>query len=187
MNRTNEALIPFVGQIAKVNCDRNCAKAWGRNNRPKIQLSADEDDWAYLADSEVVEAPDNPGTYEGEHGKPSSPDQFPNKWCVRECERCNISEPGKSGDPLPILSFDGRVYNYRSRDEMEKAPAETAFIAAQVGAVRRDVDAPWYLGPLVIDDKWYDGGLRIEFRGRLRMTQAQLLRLLDVLKNVEIL
>ncbi len=70
-------------------CDGKCDKAWGISNRPKIQLSEDEDDYEYLADSELGKSPVNPGTYEGGHGKPSSDCEKLNKWCCRECERAS--------------------------------------------------------------------------------------------------
>lgn len=111
MSEQGAKLITYFGQRAKVNCDRNCAKAWGRNTRPRVQLSDDEDDYAYLADGELGEAPADPETYEGGHAKPESPDQFPNKWCVRECERCAMSKPGEWMLPLEVPSFVERVYN----------------------------------------------------------------------------
>lgn len=82
-------LIQYFNHPMVVSCDGNCSKAWGRNTRPKVQLSdTDGDDFAYLADPELGTAPADPGTYEGTHGKPESSADFPNKWCVRECERC---------------------------------------------------------------------------------------------------
>lgn len=108
---SSPAIITFFGQTAKVDCDRNCAKAWGRSSRPKVQLSDDEDDFAYLADGELGDAPANPGTYEGDHAKPTSPDQFPNKWCVRECERCAMSKPGESDKPIAVPAFTMRRFN----------------------------------------------------------------------------
>lgn len=46
----NDAMIIFFGQRARVICDRNCAKAWGINNRPRIDLDPNEpDDYAFLA------------------------------------------------------------------------------------------------------------------------------------------
>ena len=107
----NEAIITYGGQPMKVACDRRCDKAWGINNRPRVQLSESEDDYAFFADGELGEAPSDPGTYEGGHAKPESPDEFPNKWCVRECERCASSEPGKWRMPLTVWTFDKRVYN----------------------------------------------------------------------------
>jgi hypothetical protein len=107
----NEAIITYFDQQAKVACDRRCEKAWGINNRPSVQLSDDEDDFAYLADDELGLAPVNPGSYEGGHAKPHSPDEFPNKWCVRECERCSMSQPGEYMLPLKLKRFDKREYN----------------------------------------------------------------------------
>jgi hypothetical protein len=105
----NDATIIYFGEPARVTCDRNCGKAWGICERPEIAFDPDEpDDIAYLADDELGEAPADPGTYEGGHGKPSSPDEFPNKWCVRQCERCEMFEPG---EPIYIRVFTERVYN----------------------------------------------------------------------------
>ncbi|MBI3821927.1 MAG: hypothetical protein HY289_04520 [Planctomycetes bacterium] len=107
----NEAVITYFGEPMKVACDRRCDKAWGGNHRPRVQLSESVDDFAYLADDELGEAPADPGTYEGGETKPESPDEFPNKWCVRECERCASSAPGQWRMPLPLTAFDKRVYN----------------------------------------------------------------------------
>lgn len=104
-------LIMYFEQPAKVNCDRQCIKAWGISNRPRVQLSGDEDDYAYLADGELGEAPADPGTYEGRDAKPASPAEFPNKWCVRECERCVMSKPGQFQGPVELRDFSKRLYN----------------------------------------------------------------------------
>lgn len=109
----NEAIITYCGQKAKVACDRNCRKAWGRSNRPRVQLSSNEDDYEYRADDELAFAPINPGTSEGGDLKPLSPDEFPNKWCVRECERCSMSKPGEYNLPLGIKRLDSRVRNIK--------------------------------------------------------------------------
>lgn len=106
-----QALIVYFGQHAKVCCDGNCSKAWGINSRPFVQLSDDEDDTAMLADHELGTAPVDPGTYEGGVAKPLSAKYFPTKWCVRECERCAMSAPGKSKEPLDPPSFEKRSYN----------------------------------------------------------------------------
>lgn len=104
-----EKIIKFFGQTAKIACDGKCNKAWGRQNRPRIQLSEDdEDDYTFLADEELGEAPKDPGTYEGGHAKPTNPREIPNKWCVRECERCAISLPGKWMEPLKLPDFSKR-------------------------------------------------------------------------------
>jgi hypothetical protein len=108
----NEAVIKYFSQQTRVVCDRQCGKAWGINNRPRVQLSDDENDYAFLADGELGEAPADPGTYEGWEGKPSSPDEFPNKWCVRECERSDMTASGDDWrDAVAVLSFDERMYN----------------------------------------------------------------------------
>lgn len=108
-------LIQYFGQPAKVNCDRNCAKAWGINNRPKVQLSDDPDDYEFLADHELGDAPKDPGTYEGRDAKPLSPDVFPNRWCIRECERCAMSHPEQWDLPLELPSFAERRPNIPKR------------------------------------------------------------------------
>lgn len=90
-----ESLVTYFGQHARVACDGNCSKAWGINSRPRHRTpGGGEDDYVYCADSELGEAPADPGTYEGGHAKPASSAEFPNRWCVRECERCAISKPG---------------------------------------------------------------------------------------------
>lgn len=105
------ATIQYFGQPAKVACDGNCQKAWGISVRPKIQLSIIEDDFAYLADGELGIAPVDPGTTEGRDRKPLSPAEFPNKWCVRQCERCVMSDPDNWQAPLALSDFSRRVYN----------------------------------------------------------------------------
>jgi hypothetical protein len=110
-----EAEITFFSKKVIVKCDGNCQKAWGAHTRPRQSLSHvpgtfenHPEDWEYLADYELKDAPLDPGTYEGGHGKPLSPLDFPNKWCVRECERSGISEPG---DPLVMPDFSKRIAN----------------------------------------------------------------------------
>lgn len=103
----------YVGQNATHACDGHCTKAWGNNGRPRVQLSDDIDDYAYLADDEIGEAPKDPGTYEGGHAKPTDakgPGDI-NKWCVRECERAWLSPPGQP-DAVPELpDYSTRFYN----------------------------------------------------------------------------
>jgi len=106
------ALITYCGETAKVICDGKCHKAWGMNDRPKIQLSENEDDHAYLADSELGEAPDDPGTTEGFERKPKSIESFPNRWCVRQCERCRMSDINQWKEPLEMPDFSKRFYNF---------------------------------------------------------------------------
>lgn len=105
--------IVYFGQRATHACDGKCAKAWGLNSRPTIQLSADPDDFAYLADDELGEAPQDPGTYEGGDAKPigaAGPDDV-NKWCVRECERAWLSPPGRPEAAPDLRDFSTRFYN----------------------------------------------------------------------------
>ena len=116
-----DTVVQYFGQPVRVACDGKCTKAWGISNRPKVQLSDDEDDYAFLTDGELDDAPADPGTYEGGQGKPSSDLYFPNKWCVRECERCSMSEPGMYALPLETKSFDRRHYNMHWRDRERDA------------------------------------------------------------------
>ena len=106
-----ESEVTFFGQRAKVKCDGNCAKAWGIVARPREQLSDDGDDIVYLSDYELGLAPADPETYEGGYGKPDSVSEFPNKWCVRQCERCSVSKPDKFNEPLELSDWSKRVYN----------------------------------------------------------------------------
>lgn len=106
-----EKIISYFGQPVKVACDEKCNKAWGLNTRMRIHFSDDEDDYAFMADDELPEAPDDPGTYEGIDGKPTSPSLAPNKWCVRECERCTMSRQGEHEKPLELPDFSVRRFN----------------------------------------------------------------------------
>lgn len=96
-------------------CDHRCEKAWGVNGRRPSQNNAirydDDDDVVYLADQEVGEAPNDPGTYEGGQAKPHKPLSH-NKWCIRECERCSIIEPGEI---IRVWDMSHRLYNQPSK------------------------------------------------------------------------
>lgn len=135
-----EKIIQYCGQKAKVACDERCDKAWGMGrprfypeigkdkiygygqehywpeNDPGVSVEFDEDDYGYLPDDELGIAPIDPGTYEGGHGKPTSPGQMMNKWCVIACERCAITKPGKWAEPLELPDFSVVRYNYHSRN-----------------------------------------------------------------------
>lgn len=134
-----EKIITYFGQRAKIACDEKCNKAWGINNRPRVypQISKDKifglnddvhppelyieggnlpdnfdlDDYVYCSDDELGDAPVDPGTYEGGEAKPTNKSEIPNKWCVRECERCVMSEVGQSHKPLQLTDFSKRKYN----------------------------------------------------------------------------
>lgn len=95
-------LITYFGQPCVVACDAKCVKAWGINNRPKHQHSDDSDDYTFFTDEELPDpAPRDPGTYEGGHAKPRTPEERLNKWCVRECERSELVEPGNLAEIFP--------------------------------------------------------------------------------------
>lgn len=107
-----EKEIIYYGQIAKIACDEKCEKAWGISSRPTIQLDEnDEDDYVYLSDDELGVAPVDPGTYEGGDAKPVSKEERMNKWCIRECERCCMSNPSEFYKPIELEDFSKRVYN----------------------------------------------------------------------------
>ena len=125
--------ITFCRQPATVACDENCDKAWGINSRPQRYLSGDpsepgisdreqdrrHDDYVYLADGDLGVAPSNPGTSEGFQYKPGPDEPKPNKWCVRECERCYMSDPGREDDPpvLPDLENPRPNMGWRSKGD----------------------------------------------------------------------
>ena len=109
-------IIQYFEQPAKVSCDEKCHKAWGISSRPKVYLSDNPDDYEFLSDDELPEAPEDPGTYEGGHGKPSHISQAPNKWCARECERCVVSERGKFEAPLKLPDYSKRRQNIPKQD-----------------------------------------------------------------------
>lgn len=106
--------IIYFGRYYIVACDRKCEKAWGICNRPKVQLSEDENDYEYLADDELGDAPDDPGTYEGGQAKPTA-SKYPrmNKWCVRECERSEMAEPCEE---FTLPDYSKRVRNMPPTD-----------------------------------------------------------------------
>ena len=113
-----EKIIQYYGQEAKVGCDEKCNKAWGYTLRPQIHLDKnDPDDFVYLSDDELGEAPKKPYTSEGNDYKPQSKSEIPNKWCVRQCERCAISMPNESHLPLVLPDFSKRNYNYEHKNK----------------------------------------------------------------------
>jgi hypothetical protein len=101
----------FFGQQCILSCDAKCEKAWGNNNRPRVTISDDDDDYAYLADGELTAAPDGLalGIYEGGDPKPDGKyHKRLNRWCCRECERHVLAAPGEDYE-LP--DFSQRLYN----------------------------------------------------------------------------
>lgn len=124
--------ILFFGSPCVLACDAKCHKAWGIQNRERVLMAGDpyedgisekemfsrENDWAYLADHELGKAPDDPGTYEGDCAKPTSPDERLNKWCARECERSTMVDVG---EVIELPDFDHRYFNYAPHT---RVPAE---------------------------------------------------------------
>jgi hypothetical protein len=113
--------IVAFGKPMIIGCDGECAKAWGVSNRPRVQISENPDDYYFLADSEVGTAPDDPGTYEGGHGKPTHSDERLNKWCSRQCERCVSARVGSA---LSFPNFLVRRYNIAHHDPGYVSPKE---------------------------------------------------------------
>jgi hypothetical protein len=105
--RTIAKAITYFGKPCVVACDANCDKAWGIWQRPRVQISADPDDYAFRADAELGTAPTDAGTYEGDDAKPLTrpmTGELMNRWCVRQCERSVVFDGS-----LPDLSQ--RLYN----------------------------------------------------------------------------
>ena len=75
------------------------------------QFSKDPDDVAWLADHEIGVAPEDPGTYEGDHGKPQQPEDRLNKWCFRECERSISADAATLITVDSLKDWSRRVYN----------------------------------------------------------------------------
>lgn len=105
--------IVAYGKPLVIACDARCDKAWGINNRPRVEFDPGEpDDYAFKPDQELGTAPDNPGTYEGGQAKPRSPEGRLNKWCFRECER---SAEAATLERIELRDFSKPLYNMPSR------------------------------------------------------------------------
>lgn len=113
-NKNEDYFITKISHFGKeefVVCDKKCEKAWGVSSRPKVNLdSQNPDDIVYMADSDLGEAPRDPGTYEGGHGKPFNPDEH-NKWCVRQCERSCFYKSKDEIESDNVEAHKERVYN----------------------------------------------------------------------------
>lgn len=110
--------ITIYGRLRTIVCDGHCAKAWGcAGGRPLVQFTpGDVDDYAYLADNEIPSGTRVRWTSEGDHGKPTTPEQRLDdrhiKWCARACERAALTEDDGS---LKLHDFTRRVYNRHDR------------------------------------------------------------------------
>lgn len=108
-------LITAYGGPAMMMCDARCDKAWGRDDRPRCQLSEDEDDFAYLSDDELGEAPADPGSSEGGVRKPALPEDRLNRWCFRSCERCSWAGHREMQKIVELRDFSKRLCNLPGR------------------------------------------------------------------------
>lgn len=107
--------IKAYGDTVFIGCDAKCEKAFGLNGRPAVQLSENENDYAFLSDSEVGIAPTSGKTAiveEGSDTKPDAniPESLLNKWCFRECERCVVAS---SKDELTLPDYTKRLTNLK--------------------------------------------------------------------------
>jgi hypothetical protein len=115
--------IRYFGQPCILMCDGKCDKAWGSSQRKQaynidgeyvitdgydLPDDCNEDDYCYLADGELGEAPDYPQTWEGGDGKPIEFQDRLNKWCCRECER---SETFGYDEGIEVRDLSQRFYN----------------------------------------------------------------------------
>ena len=86
------ALIKYCYQPALIMCDGKCNIAWGLS-----KYNADGLRPEYVGKP----VPRDTGVSEGTDSKPRSSKSFPNRWCVRECERSRMVDPRNF--------FDGEV------------------------------------------------------------------------------
>jgi len=115
--------IIYCGEPCSLVCDGNCGKAWGVDTRPKNQSSADPDDFEYLSDSELGDAPLKSSTYEGGFGKPQPADaEKLTKWCARSCERSTLVF-AKDG-VTSLKDFSVRIPNLKKPTNTVPKPTE---------------------------------------------------------------
>lgn len=119
--------ITIYGHQAILACDGLCHKAWGLDGRQTLQLSEELDDFVYVSDSELGEAP-GPGLTatisEGGDVKPCAgiltDGQLMNKWCSRQCERVSLFDSDESIklkdmlDPIPNYAWQRSDVSSRS-------------------------------------------------------------------------
>lgn len=122
------AKVQYLYEDIYIACDGKCQKAWGINSRPYMYLNGpdDEDDIMWYADEDLGLAPIDPGTYEGGDCKPLSSSEFPNKWCVRECER---SCRNKDNNFTNLPDWENRLFNIP--DSAKKVPPFNMFRISQ--------------------------------------------------------
>jgi len=114
--------ITYYGKPATIGCDEKCNKAWGTTQRPRsyfLNEDTNPDDFEYLADQELGEAPIDPESYTGGQAKPKTEEEKLNKWCCEECERSGITKMDDSDGDLGLVNFSKRVVPYSN---MEPTP-----------------------------------------------------------------
>lgn len=140
--------IVYHGERCVLVCDGRCDKAWGIQARPRYRFvsdDADPDDYVYLGDEHVGEAPP-PGkteiVSEGFEMKPSAvpltdPERL-NKWCARQCERSTIV---KLGEPIVLPDMQNPEPNMpHRRCVVTNAIVDAARAAIVSGTSRIEVD-----------------------------------------------
>lgn len=103
--------ITAYGKPMLIWCDEKCNKAWGVVCRPKKQLSEIDDDIFFIGDKDLPDAPEDPGTYEGGCAKPRNDAQKHNKWCFRQCERCESQESSDTAKFVTTTEADFEYLN----------------------------------------------------------------------------
>lgn len=148
--RRLEKFVSFAGAPMRVACDGVCSKAWGIDLRPSVQTGdgVTFDGVAWLADGELGEAPADPGTREGDQGKPTrvTDPAVMNRWCVRQCERCVGTPYGAPDAPLTLRDFSQRAWAWRElatdseESQEEAATSLTPWATEEVEAVLGELD-----------------------------------------------
>lgn len=90
----------FWGVPITINCDRQCNKAFGREGRPCLPNIG-----IYCGDDQLGDAPKSIWVNDGSESgmdKPSTPDEFPNEWCIRMCERSKYAIL-QNGQETPVV------------------------------------------------------------------------------------
>lgn len=127
--------IRYFGQPCILVCDAKCNKAWGYE-RPHFYLgepgqpvhgwghimeypkddAIELDDFVFLSDDELPDAPADNGWYEGGEGKPTCDSERLNKWCARNCERSIIVD---DNEDFTLPDFSARRYNIPREHEAD--------------------------------------------------------------------
>jgi len=109
------SIIQWFSKESILLCDARCNKAWGIENRPRRQLSLEEDDFVYFSDDELGDAPEDPGTTEKGQSKPTNVNERLNQWCCWECERSFTVLHGQENKHFALPDLSKPRPNYLSR------------------------------------------------------------------------